>query len=239
MRQKLFSSERPDVVYAVGDVHGCLDLLHALQSKIEADAEQESGSKCLIMLGDYVDRGPRSALVLEELIQPMRGNLQRYCLAGNHEETMLDFIRNPSHDHLWLEFGGGETLRSYGMREIPSDGRHLRALIQQHIPQRHIDFIASLPSLISIPGFCFVHAGVVNGVPLEQQLDKHLLWIRPNEQAAPTVANPFLTVHGHTPIRQVALVNNRLNVDTGAFMTGRLSAVKIKGDAAITVFHSD
>lgn len=239
MRQKLFSSERPDVVYAIGDVHGCLDLLHSLQNKIEEDARQETGSKWLIMLGDYVDRGPKSSLVLEELRQPMRGDIQRYCLAGNHEETMLDFIRNPSHDHLWLDFGGVETLRSYGMREIPSDGRHLRALVQQHIPRHHIDFIATLPSLIAVPGLCFVHAGVVNGVPLEQQQDKHLLWIRPNEQAAPTIQNQFLTVHGHTPIKQVALVNNRLNLDTGAFMTGRLSAVKIKRDGAITVFHSD
>ncbi|WHA43642.1 metallophosphoesterase [Agrobacterium larrymoorei] len=239
MRQKLFSSERPDVIYAVGDVHGCLDLLLMLQAKIEADAARESGTKWIIMLGDYVDRGPKSSLVLEELMQPVAGNIQRFCLAGNHEETMLDFIRNPSRDHLWLEFGGIETLKSYGIGNIPSDSQHLRSLIDQAIPRQHTDFIATLPSLLSVPGLCFVHAGIINGVPLDQQHDKHLLWVRPNQQAVPETPNPFLTVHGHTPIRQVALVNNRLNVDTGAFMTGRLSAVKIKNDGAITVMTSD
>lgn len=239
MRQKLFFRERPEVIYAVGDVHGCLDLLHAVQEKIAADAAREPGTKCLILLGDYVDRGPKSSHVLEELAQPAQGGMQRFCLAGNHEDSMLDFIRNPHRDHRWLEFGGLETLQSYGIAEVPDDNRQLRAAVQKAIPPHHIAFITSLPALIAMPGLCFVHAGLLNDVSLEQQEDRNLLWIRPHQQAAPSVPNPFLTVHGHTPVRHVAMVDNRLNVDTGAFMTRRLSAVKLKREGEITVMTSD
>ncbi len=239
MRQKLFFSERPAVIYAVGDVHGCLDLLHILQEKIMADAEREVGEKWIIMLGDYVDRGPKSSAVLEELITTEPNGIRRFCLAGNHEESMVDFIRNPHGDHRWLEFGGLETLRSYGIARLPEDNRQLRAAVQKAIPAHHISFAASLPSLVAVPGLCFVHAGLLNDVPLEQQEDKNLLWIRPSQQGAPSVANPFLTVHGHTPVRNVAMVHNRLNVDTGAFMTRRLSGVKIKRSGEITVMTSD
>ncbi len=239
MRQKLLFSERPEVIYAVGDVHGCLDLLHILQDKIQADAAQETGAKWIVMLGDYVDRGPKSSAVLEELITTKPDGMLRFCLAGNHEESMLDFIRNPHRDHRWLEFGGIETLQSYGIPWLPDDNRQLRVAVQQAIPPHHIAFAASLPSLIAVPGLCFVHAGLLNDVPIEQQEDKNLLWIRPSQQGAPSVPNPFLTVHGHTPVRNVAMVENRVNVDTGAFMTRRLSAVKIKSDGEITVMTSD
>jgi serine/threonine protein phosphatase 1 len=239
MRRKLFSHERPDIIYAIGDVHGCFDLLQALQQKILNDAAQQHGSKWIVMLGDYIDRGPKSSYVLHELMQPMSGDIERFCLAGNHEATMLDFLEDPRKDHLWLEFGGLETLKSYGIGEIPQDKKHLKALLKEHIPQNHIDFMASLPSLLAVPGLCFVHAGVVNGVPLQRQHDKHLLWIRPKEQTVPGADNLFMTVHGHTPVRSVSLSDNRLNVDTGAFMTGRLSAVKIVRDGTVTVMHAE
>ncbi|KQO77619.1 metallophosphoesterase [Rhizobium sp. Leaf262] len=239
MRRKLFSHDRPDIVYAIGDVHGCFDLLLALQRKILDDAAQHHGSKWIVMLGDYVDRGPKSSSVIHELLKPMTGDIERFCLAGNHEATMLDFLRNPRRDHLWLEFGGVETLRSYGISEIPHDTRKLNALLQEAIPGDHIAFISALPSLLAVPGLCFVHAGVLNGVPLQRQDDKHLLWIRPKEQTNPGADNLFLTVHGHTPVRTVSLTDNRLNVDTGAFMTGRLSAVRITRQGDITVMHAE
>ena len=239
MRRKLFSHDRPDIIYAIGDVHGCFDLLQALQQKILADAAQQHGSKWIVMLGDYVDRGPKSSAVIDELLKPMTGDIERFCLAGNHEESMLDFLNNPRRDHLWLEFGGVETLRSYGITEMPSNISQLRALLQRQIPASHISFMSSLPSLLAVPGYCFVHAGVLNGVPLQRQQDKHLLWIRPKEQTVPAADNLFLTVHGHTPVRSVALADNRLNVDTGAFMTGRLSAVKITRGGDVTVMHAE
>lgn len=239
MRRKLFSHDRPDIVYAIGDVHGCFDLLQALQQKILADAAQQQGSKWIVMLGDYVDRGPKSSSVIHELLKPMTGDIERFCLAGNHEETMLDFLADPHRDHAWLQFGGAETLRSYGIGEILYDMKAFRAQLHQMIPADHIAFMASLPSLLAVPGLCFVHAGVVNGTPLQRQEDKNLLWIRPKQQTTPGADNLFLTVHGHTPVRSVSLTDNRLNVDTGAFMTGRLSAVKITRGGDITVMHAE
>ncbi len=238
MRRKLFSHDRPDIIYAVGDVHGCFDLLQTLQEKILNDAARQHGSKWIVMLGDYIDRGPKSSYVIHELIQPMSGDIERFCLAGNHEATMLDFLENPGKDHLWLQFGGLETLKSYGINDLPQDKKSLKALLQDNIPQSHIDFMSSLPSLLAVPGLCFVHAGILNGVPLQRQQDKHLLWIRPKDQTVPGADNLFMTVHGHTPVRSVSLSDNRLNVDTGAFMTGRLSAVKITRDGTVTVMHA-
>lgn len=238
MRRKLFSHDRPDVIYAIGDVHGCYELMQTLHQKILVDAALHQGSKWIVMLGDYVDRGPQSSSVIHELRKPLTGDIERFCLAGNHEETMLDFLQNPRLDHPWLEFGGVETLRSYGISELPDERRKLAALLKEAIPAEHTDFMMSLPSLLAAPGLCFVHAGVVNGVPLQQQQDKHLLWIRPKEQTTSGSENAFLTVHGHTPVRTVSMTDNRLNVDTGAFMTGRLSAVRITRDDEITVMHA-
>lgn len=238
-RRKLFSHERPDIIYAVGDVHGCFDLLVSLQRKILDDASQQQGSKWIVMLGDYVDRGPKSSEVINELMTPMSGNIERFCLAGNHEQIMLDFFNEPRSDHIWLQFGGIETLQSYGIEQLPEDMKTLKTLLDEKVPREHISFMASLPSLLAVPGFCFVHAGVVNGVPLQRQEDRHLLWIRPKEQTKPGSDNLFLTVHGHTPVRTVSLSDNRLNVDTGAFMTGRLSAVRITRSGDISVMHAE
>ena len=239
MRRKLFSRERPDIIYAIGDVHGCYDLLLSLQQRILSDATNHHGSKWVVMLGDYVDRGPKSCEVINELMTPMSGDFERYCLAGNHEQIMLDFINVPRNDHVWLQFGGIETLQSYGIGQLPEEMKARKALLAEKIPREHISFMASLPSLLAVPGFCFVHAGVVNGVPLQRQDDRHLLWIRPKEQTRPGSENLFLTVHGHTPVRTVSLSDNRLNVDTGAFMTGRLSAAKITRSGEITVMHAE
>lgn len=239
MRQKLFFAEKPEIIYAIGDVHGCLDLLKILQKKIEVDAAQHEGPKWIIMLGDYVDRGPKSAAVLDELIAKDDLRFTRYCLAGNHEEIMLDFLLAPHAQHRWLGFGGLETLQSYGVYEIPTNRHRLKSIIDSHVPPEHVEFLQTLPSLISVPGFCFVHAGIANGVTLQQQIDKDLLWIRPYEQKEPATINSFLTVHGHTPVKNVALTANRLNVDTGAFKSGRLSAVKISRDGDISVMHAN
>lgn len=239
MRRKLFSHERPDIIYAIGDVHGCFDLLASLQRKILDDAGQHQGSKWIVMLGDYVDRGPMSRNVIDELMNPLSGDIERFCLAGNHEQIMLDFLNEPRSDHIWLQFGGVETLQSYGIGQLPEDMNTRKALLNDKVPREHIAFMASLPSLLAVPGFCFVHAGVVNGVPLQRQDDRHLLWIRPKEQTRPGSDNLFLTVHGHTPVRTVSLSDNRLNVDTGAFMTGRLSAVKITRSGEISVMHAE
>lgn len=239
MRRKLFFNERPDILYAIGDVHGCHDLFKRLHARIMLDAAQHEGVKVIIMLGDYVDRGPNSASVIDDLLARDPVGIERHCLAGNHEETMLDFLHMPRPKHPWLGFGGLQTLQSYGVYDLPRNRQKLKTIVDSHIPGDHLSFLQSLPSLVSFPGICFVHAGVENGVPLQHQNDKHLLWSRPHEQKVSATPNAFLTVHGHTPVKNVALVENRLNVDTGAFMTGRLSAVKISRSGDISVMHAD
>ncbi|MBW9063233.1 serine/threonine protein phosphatase [Rhizobium herbae] len=231
-RQKLFFEGGPDHIYAVGDVHGCDDLLGRLEDRIFEDCRRREGTKWLIMLGDYVDRGPKSASVLDRLIAKPRADIRRFCLAGNHEDVMLDFLRNPSHDHQWLDFGGRETLYSYGLQKLPASRPALRNLLQSRIPDEHVAFLESLPSMLSIPGFCFVHAGLRDGVPLADQSDADLLWLRPSASGKVVATSGIVTIHGHTPVARVEVGQARVNVDTGAYMSGILSAVRLSRRSA-------
>ncbi|WP_068952145.1 metallophosphoesterase family protein [Pararhizobium polonicum] len=226
-RQKLFFEGGPDHIYAIGDVHGCDDILGRLENRIFEDSRKRAGTKWLIMLGDYVDRGPKSAAVLDRLTSKPRADIKRFCLAGNHEEVMLDFLRNPSSDHRWLEFGGLETLYSYGLHKLPANRQALKNLLQARIPGEHIAFLESLPSLLSIPGFCFVHAGLRDGVALTEQEDADLLWLRPTTSAKAVATHGVIAIHGHTPVAGVEIGRARINVDTGAYMSGILSAVRL------------
>ncbi|MEK1932107.1 MAG: metallophosphoesterase family protein [Pararhizobium sp.] len=226
-RQKLLFEGGPDHIYAVGDVHGCDDLLGRLEDLIFEDSRKRAGTKWLIMLGDYVDRGPKSASVLDRLTTKPRADVRRFCLAGNHEEVMLDFLRNPSSDHRWLDFGGLETLYSYGLHKLPANRQALKNLLQSRIPDEHVAFLESLPSMLSIPGFCFVHAGLRDGVALAEQQDADLLWLRPPANAKTVATNGTIAIHGHTPVAKVEVGPARINVDTGAYMTGILSAVRL------------
>lgn len=237
-RSRLFFKERPDFLYAIGDVHGRIDLLVKLEEAIEHDAREVKATSWLVMLGDYVDRGPNSASVLDRLISKPQGAIsRRIYLAGNHEEVMLDFLKNPSSDHRWLDFGGLETLYSYGIYEIPTSKQRLQSLVQSHIPDEHITLLEALPSLMSVPGYCFVHAGIETGVGLPDQDERTLLWSRPPQSVA-TQLNDFTIVHGHTPIKTVTHENNWINVDTGAYKSGVLSAVRIARDDGITVIQT-
>ncbi|WP_075290732.1 metallophosphoesterase family protein [Pararhizobium arenae] len=231
-RRKHFLDQGPDHLYAIGDVHGCEDLLASLEAKIVADALARSGSKWIVMLGDYVDRGPKSASVLDRLtFRPPEG-FQRFCLAGNHEEVMLDFLNNPSSDHRWLDFGGLETLYSYGIHKLPGSRQAIRNVLLSHIPQEHISFLETLPSLISVPGLCLVHAGIRENVSLEEQVDSDLLWLRPRPTEGNSASRNFTVVHGHTPVPDVEMIQGRINVDTGAYLSAKLSAVRLsKGEA--------
>ncbi|WP_349436744.1 metallophosphoesterase family protein [Pararhizobium sp. A13] len=226
-RQKLLFEGGPDHIYAVGDVHGCDDLLGRLEDLIFEDSRKRAGTKWLIMLGDYVDRGPKSASVLDRLTTKPRAEVKRFCLAGNHEEVMLDFLRNPSSDHRWLDFGGLETLYSYGLHKLPANRQALKNLLQSRIPDEHVAFLESLPSMLSIPGFCFVHAGLRDGVALAEQQDADLLWLRPPANAKAVATNGVIAIHGHTPVAKVEVGPARINVDTGAYMSGILSAVRL------------
>lgn len=221
------------VAYAVGDVHGCLDELLELERRIAVDAQRFSGRKLLIMLGDYVDRGPASSAVVSHLLDTPLEGFERICLLGNHEVAMLDYLDGRLGLAEWRRMGARQTLLSYGV-----DCEHIEAmgmsparvheLARNAVPAAHVDFLRSLPILIESRSFLFVHAGIRPGVDIDRQTDEDLLFIRSGFLDS-TEELPKWVVHGHTPIREVKAEGLRLNVDTGAYHTGQLTAVRIRG----------
>lgn len=226
-----------ELVYAIGDIHGCYDLLKALLAKIAADCGPRAKGRrpILVFLGDYVDRGPQSAQVVEALIWlKRRPDLDVRLLKGNHEQAMLDFIEAPERAAGWLQFGGRETLQSYGV--LPPQGDPV-AMVQARdelmaaMPAAHLRLLERLELMLGIGDYAFVHAGVRPGVSLADQEENDLLWIR---QAFLEAPGPFekIIVHGHTWLdERVQRHDHRIGVDTGAYATGVLTALRLDGEA--------
>lgn len=219
----------PEAIYAVGDVHGRLDLLLKLEDAIAAHAARWTKDVWIVLLGDYIDRGPESAQTLEHLINSPKHGFQRICLSGNHEHAMLEALSNPKTFSWWCRYGGLETLASYGvsLSSLDTEGHDwetIRRALSAYIPHRHRDFLTGLPVLLQVPGYIFVHAGLVPGVPLQDQSDYDLRWVR---DAFLQSDHDFdhVVVHGHTIVEHVTISGRRIAVDTGAYQTGRLSAV--------------
>ena len=223
-------------VYAVGDIHGRADLLRRLLGLIEADnALQSKAEVWLIFLGDYIDRGPASRDVIDILMQdpPFADKVVR--LRGNHEDAMLAFLDDPTRGRIWLEWGGLATLMSYGVRvpsDMPPDKRfdHMSNRLRDLLPPEHRDFLAGLPLEETVGDYLFVHAGVNPRVPLDRQDAFDLTTIR----------SPFLewgeplgkmVVHGHTISAEgPVFLPWRIGIDTGAYATGRLTALVLEGE---------
>jgi serine/threonine protein phosphatase 1 len=226
-RRRMYAEKSPAALYAIGDVHGHLNLLKDLERQIIADAKSITGEKWLVMLGDYIDRGPQSAAVLDHLQQPMTTGWRRICICGNHEHAMSAAMKSRKAYLQWLQFGGIETLMSYGIdhAQIQSAGQdnsaHAR-LVEAYIPLEHIRFVEQLPILLELPGYVFVHAGLRPNVPLVSQLDDDLLWLR---EARSDYDFGALVVHGHTPVAEPILGPFVINIDTGAYATGVLTGI--------------
>ncbi|CAN7591090.1 metallophosphoesterase family protein [Rhizobium sp. LjRoot254] len=235
IRPRLHESHMPDVIYAIGDIHGCHKLLRQLESAIAADADGIDGEKWLVCLGDYIDRGPSSAMVLDHLLSAPPSGFKRVCLAGNHEEIAFDFLINANYNNGWLDFGGRETLASYGLYDLDRDTARLGRQLASHIPEDHLQFLGALPSMLTVPGYCFVHAGVDPLLPLADQREQVLLWSRPPDFIWPDAGTGYRVIHGHTPIEQPDLAQQRINIDLGAYATGKLGALKITGTGDISV----
>jgi serine/threonine protein phosphatase 1 len=221
-------------VYAVGDVHGCLDELLALERAIVADAEDLPGRKIIIMLGDFIDRGPASSQVLDHLIAPPPAGFERICLAGNHEVVMLDYIDGRLGLGDWMSMGAASTLLSYGidhdrLGQIYRSPRQIDDVIRKAIPAAHVAFLRSLPILVEAQRFVFVHAGVRLEVDLERQSDYDLAFIRSDFYDSAHLLKKYV-VHGHTPVSEAKREGMRVNIDTGAFFSGRLTALRIWRD---------
>lgn len=232
-RNRLSLGDETDyaAIYAIGDVHGCHAALLDAEARIVDDATACEGRKLIVMLGDYVDRGPGSRQVIDHLLTPPPMGFERVTLCGNHDDLFCRFLLDPAAHMGWLQLGGRETLFSYGIDashslERPRGLERLAALTRDAVPQRHVDYLRSLPSLLKIGRIVFVHAGVRPGLPLEEQSDEDLLWIRePFLSRGPEL--PVLVVHGHTPVPEVSRGKGRIGIDTAAFATGHLAVLKI------------
>lgn len=222
------------LLYAVGDIHGRLDLLQAILDLIEVDAQQSGHAerRTLVFLGDYVDRGPDSRGVVEKLIGGLPTGFEAHFLKGNHEAILLNFIENPWTLDNWRLNGGDATMRSYGvdterLDRIAAPAELWRQALKEVLPEAHLRFYESLQLSVAFGDYLFVHAGVKPGVPLAAQAEADLIWIR-----GPFLnhAGPFgkIVVHGHTPGEQPVIRANRIGIDTGAVFSGRLTALRLQ-----------
>jgi serine/threonine protein phosphatase 1 len=235
-RKKRRAPRLPDGIriYAIGDIHGRADLLDQVFARIDAhQAGQPAVRPVHVLIGDYIDRGPASREVLDRLIERAHAH-EMVCLKGNHETFILEFLQHPALFREWSMIGGRETLMSYGLKPpITADAstqKELARAFKSALPKSHLQFLGNLSSSFSCGGFFFAHAGVKPGVPLEKQRDDDLLWIR-DDFLLHEEDFGKIVVHGHTPVLELDIRHNRINIDTGAYATGRLTCLVIEGDS--------
>ncbi len=221
-------------IYAIGDVHGCLSELQQAEARIAEDIAKTGRPGLIVLLGDYVDRGPSSYQVIEHLQKPSELGLRRLALCGNHDDIFSKFIDEPELYTDWLSLGGEQTLMSYGIDihhlTTRRKGRltDLKDVLAGAIPASHRQFLASLPICLKVGNIVFVHAGLRPRVALDKQNDEDLMWIRePFLSQGPGQA--LLVVHGHTPQPTPDISMGRIGIDTGAYYTGNLTVLKIDG----------
>ena len=228
----------PDDVtlYAVGDIHGRDDLLAQVHAAIDVDAAESPATAFEIYLGDYIDRGPASAQVIDRLIA--RAAIRRVALLrGNHEEVFEAFLAGRLAIEEWRAFGGIETCRSYGCNPeelgVGVSSRQALAALAPRVPAEHRSFLATLRDHFEVGDYLFVHAGIRPDVPLAAQTSRDIRWIR-----APFLSHAgsfgAIVVHGHTPVRAVDFRPNRINIDTGAVTSDLLTCLRI-GEEGISI----
>lgn len=225
------------VGYAVGDIHGRADLLGEMFTMLEARAEadqRQGGKPIVVFLGDYVDRGPNSALVINMMLEGRPYGFERHCLKGNHEESMLLFMEAPLENRAWVLQGGAETLVSYGVQPPPpvgasdDDWLNVGAALKARVPVAHLEFLKRLERYVAYGDYAFVHAGVDIARSLEEQTDEDLYWIR-DRFIASKKRFSHRVVHGHTPVDRPYADERRVAVDTGAYASGTLTAARFEG----------
>jgi serine/threonine protein phosphatase 1 len=219
--------------YAVGDVHGCLDLLNQLLAKIEADLERDPVSEAfLVFVGDLIDRGPDSSGVIDRLRRYSHPRLRPIFLTGNHEEYFLRALAcEPGVLDTWLSYGGKECVMSYGLSPdqlvTMPEGEAL-LMLRRTVPEGHRRFLKSFGDTFRFGDYLFVHAGIRPGLALEEQSRSDLRWIR-QPFLDDGGDHGFVVVHGHTIVKEVEERVNRIGIDTGAYRTGVLTALVVDG----------
>ena len=218
--------------YVIGDIHGRLDLLDQLITKINRNAKEYGGECLTVTLGDYIDRGPSSRGVLDRLLSnPFPGPY--IALKGNHEALLETFLVDPASGSYWRKLGGLETLHSFGIPvgRLMVDQNYEQAAgqLRASLSPAHLKFLASLRKSLTFGQYFLCHAGVRPGVSLEHQRTEDLLWIR-DEFLDSRADFGKVVVHGHTPVVEPESLPNRINIDTGAFASGRLTCVVLDGE---------
>jgi serine/threonine protein phosphatase 1 len=200
-------------IFAIGDIHGCFDKLRALISQLEINNSTDT----LIFLGDYIDRGPQSVDVVDYLLHLSQKGLKTVLLKGNHEAMFLDYLSGKN-KLTFLANGGCATLDNY----MQNMNRSLNAII----PPSHIDFLQSLHLYYETEAYIFVHAGLAPGVPLDQQQEIDLLWIR--DRFINAICNfGKKVIFGHTPFKEPFITKNKIGIDTGAVYGNKLTCVEL------------
>jgi serine/threonine protein phosphatase 1 len=238
-RNEMTLMPEPERLYVIGDIHGRSDLLDRITSEIVRDLDAHPVASALtVTLGDYIDRGADSRGVIDRLIRnPFPTAL--VSLKGNHESLMAAFLEDPSVAGHWRRLGGLETLHSYGVpvAELMMGKDYAQAAtdLRAAAPPSHLAFLASLRTSMMVGQYFLCHAGVRPGIPLEGQAERDLLWIR-DEFLSSRANFGKIVVHGHTPSESPEILPNRINVDTGAFMTGRLTCAVLEWERVRFLF---
>jgi serine/threonine protein phosphatase 1 len=245
MFRNFFAAQRPKAVppppriaagrriYAIGDIHGRVDLLREIDTRVQDDAARAPAERnTVIYLGDYIDRGAHSREVIDWLIDNPLPAFERVLLLGNHEDSLLQFLGDVQIGPSWLAYGGAATLLSYGIEPPTTDRELTRAQqeLRDRLPSAHLAFMRSLKLCHAEGDYYFVHAGVRPGVALAAQAPQDMLWIR-NEFLASREDFGKVVVHGHTITEAPVVRPNRIGIDTGAFASGRLTCLVLQDDA--------
>ena len=238
LRELRVQGRRPSLlaevrIYAIGDIHGRLDLLNELLARITSDiALRPTARPLYVFLGDYIDRGPSSRETIDRLIEHGKAH-ESVFLKGNHELIAIKCLSDRGLFDQWLRLGGLETLVSYGVpAETLANGKQiaeLQSAFHSALPQAHFRFFRDLKNSFECGDFFFAHAGVKPNVELSRQKENDLLWIRGEFLSSKDDFGKII-VHGHTPTREIEVRPNRINIDTGAFATGRLSCLVLEGE---------
>lgn len=245
MSEPLSISSRPQaavppghLVYAVGDIHGRADLLAQMLRLVADDAAPlDADRRHIIFLGDYIDRGPDSRGVIDLALDGLPQGFDGVYLKGNHEELLLDFLEEGDGLPLWLANGADATLASYGVDigglvDASADDEAWRAAFVAALPETHRNFYETLGLMAAFGGYVFVHAGVRPRVPLDRQNPHDLIWIR-DEFLSSDEDLGKVVVHGHTPGPAPVIRPNRIGIDTLAWKSGRLTALRLFGDERV------